>query len=206
MPKARVVRDGDCIASLGHAEGFHPDTIWNHADNAELRGERESGYVLVPGDVIAIPDLVERKERCTTTRRHVFRRLGVPEKLRLRLLDVDEPRANVDYVLEIGDQKQTGKTDREGRIQAWIPPSARRGRLVVGRDPPIDLDLGALQPSSSDVGLRARLKNLGFIDEEDVDDDHLRSRIALFQRRHGLEATGEADDATRRKLTEVHGS
>jgi hypothetical protein len=56
-----------------------------------------------------------------------------------------------------------------------------------------------VQGVDSDEGVRRRLHNLGYRPDED-----LKLALLSFQTTQGLDATGEADDATRAKLTAVH--
>jgi uncharacterized Zn-binding protein involved in type VI secretion len=53
--------------------------------------------------------------------------------------------------------------------------------------------------TDSDDGLRRRLYNLGYLD-----DDDLSAAVIAFQATHGFPTTGEADQETRDKLTAVH--
>lgn len=205
MPTRRIVRSGDCIASIAFENGFAPDTLWNHAENAKLRALRPSGNLLVPGDAVVVPDLHVRYEACATGRRHRFRYRGVPERLRIQLLDADAPRAGVAYTLEIDGVKIEGTTDGEGRLEHFISPAARRGTLTVGKDV-YDLRLGELQPASTEAGARARLHNLGFLPEDDAPGEAFGRALAFFQARHGLPVTHELDEATQAALAEAHGA
>lgn len=206
MARKHVIGPGDCIASVALANGFDPDTLWEHPDNAGLREQRESGFLLVPGDVVAVPDLRPREEACATGKRHTFRRRGVPEKLKIRLEDEGEPRARVSYVLVIDGKRTSGTTDEDGKIEVWIPPDARHGELSVEGEPPFPIALGRLPPVSEEMGVRDRLRNLGLLDQEDLHDDHeVTLSLLRFQALHRLPKSGEADDETRRKLVEQHG-
>lgn len=207
MPVKHIIRPGDCIASVSLAHGFAPDTVWNDDANRKLREKRESGYLLVPGDVLIVPDLRRQAVDCATSRLHTFRRRGIPEKLEIRLLDCDEPRASVPYVLVIDGERQEGTTDADGCLHAWIPPTARVGELRVDGDEPVPLKLGHLVPVTEADGVRDRLRNLGFLPAEDDHDEHeLTLALLHFQEHHELPASGTADDATRAKLLEIHGS
>ena len=208
MPKKHIIRSGDCIASLGFAHGFHPDTLWDDPANVPLHEERASGYVLAPGDVLTIPDLREKECQVATGRRHVYRRRGVPEKLHIQIREDEKPVVNKPYTLEIDGKKRDGTTDGEGRVDEWIPPGAQQGRLEVEGQDPIELQLGSLEPVSFEAGLIARLTNLGFIprESEPGDVDARWSALRRFQVQHHLPATGDADEATRAKLTEIHES
>jgi hypothetical protein len=53
--------------------------------------------------------------------------------------------------------------------------------------------------TDSDDGLRRRLYNLGYLD-----DDDLSAAVVAFQATHGFPTTGEADQETRDKLMAVH--
>jgi len=55
--------------------------------------------------------------------------------------------------------------------------------------------------TDSDEGLRKRLYNLGYLDD---DDDDLSAAVVAFQATHGFPTTGEADQETRDKLMAVH--
>jgi len=70
-----------------------------------------------------------------------------------------------------------------------------------------ELDLGHLDPIDTVRGVKARLANLGFDPGEinDTWDDAAKEALTQFQVVYGLPTTGgEVDDATRKKLREVH--
>jgi hypothetical protein len=207
-----VVRQGDCIASIGADYGFLPKTIWNHPANAELKQRREFENVLLPGDIVVIPDKVLRHENRPTDNRHVFVRKGVPEKLEVVLLDdAGLPRANLFYVVTIDGRSVPGNTDAEGRLRISIPPNARQGHLLV-RDGQLEeeypLQLGHLDPITEITGVQARLSNLGFDcgSERGESGPKTMQAIRQFQESAGLEPTGELDNITREKLKIAHGS
>jgi len=208
MPTDHVVKQGDGLASIGELYGFFPDTIWNHATNAKLKKKRKDMNVLLEGDVVAVPDLRAKSEDAATEKIHRYRRKGVPAKIRLQLLDEAEPMAKQKYKLDIDGRVFEGKTDAEGWIEHWIPPGAKLGKLLVEGLAPIELPLSHLDPVDVTPGVKARLRNLGFPVGEvnDEMDDQARAALRAFQAQHGLDPTGEPDDATRDKLVEAHRS
>lgn len=240
-----TLRQGDCITSVAASHGLFWRTVWQHANNAELRQRREDPNILVPGDVVFIPEKRQRPETGATEMRHRFRKKGTPAKLRLRLMrepereqrqshreptqyppprDLtrqdpqsdagpveDEPRANVPYVVVIDGDTTEGRTDSDGKLEVSIPPGASSGRLIIEPGTPqeatVPIRLGHLNPIDTVSGVKQRLANLTF-DCGDVTDEETETYAAAvraFQEKHGLEATGEVDDATRQKLREAHG-
>jgi len=209
-----IVCPGDCMASIAAAHGFFWETLWNNSDNAVLKRARKDPNVLLPRDRVTIPALRVKTEQGATEQRHRFRRKGVPEKLRITLLDEDgEPRANVSYILTIDGENRRGTTDGDGRLQEPIAPTARRGQLILldEQGNPTEehpLDLGLLDPIETVSGVQMRLSNLGFeCGHPDGQMNH-RTREALksFQVKQELEATGDLNDTTRQKLHDVYGS
>lgn len=217
MPEDYTVDDGDCMSSIAYEHGFYWKTLWSLSENAALKAKRKNPNVLMPGDIVHIPDLTVRKEPGATEMTHKFILKGVPEIFRMKLLDAyHKPRANLDYVITIEGNSRRGKTDANGGIKEDIPPGAKTGQLVVaapGSKPGkpkkqvITLQLGSLNPISEVSGLKARLANLGFYlgpIDDNLDDDTKRA-IRSFQRRKGLPVTGVADDATKSVLNKAHG-
>ncbi|NLF32590.1 MAG: LysM peptidoglycan-binding domain-containing protein [Planctomycetes bacterium] len=204
MPTQHTVRQGECLSSISDRYGFFWETLWNHADNARLKRERGEPNVLMPGDVVAIPDKRKGSVSAATGQRHRFRLKGVPAKLRIRLLIDDEPRANEPYTLMIDDTfAARGTTDGDGTVEQSIPPGARTGRLIVGEgdhEDVYELRLGALDPLDADAGVRGRLANLGY----DIAAG-LEGAIRAFQEAEGLDATGTMDAATGTRLKERFG-
>ncbi len=82
MSTDHAVRQGECINSLAERYGFFPDTLWDAAENKDLRELREDPNILQPGDVVHIPDLTPREESGGTDELHRFRRRGVPALFR----------------------------------------------------------------------------------------------------------------------------
>ncbi|UCF85631.1 MAG: peptidoglycan-binding protein [Desulfobacteraceae bacterium] len=207
MPEYQV-KQGECISSIAQKHGLFWEKVWEHPKNAQLKEKRKDPNVLYAGDVVFVPDKEENEESCATEQRHRFRKKGVPAMLRLQLFDEDESRANEPFILEIDGEPFTGTTDGEGRLNHPIPPTAKRGRLLVGEtQDEYVLNLGHVDPIHEITGVQARLKNLGFgcgkIDG--ILGPKTEAALSQFQKKYGLLESGKLDTATEKKLVEVHG-
>jgi hypothetical protein len=206
MPRQHRVREGECLASIAFQNGFAVDTVWNDPANAALKALRTTPFLLVPGDVVTVPDRRPGEEERATGARHEFRRRDVPERLRLRFLDeAGEPRGGVPFVLEIDGERVEGATDGDGWIDHPISPSARDGRLVLDGRERYDLDLGSLRPAGDEPGARARLVALGHLSDVRADARAYADALRGFQAEQEFPATGTLDDATRARLEEAYG-
>lgn len=84
--RVHVVGQGDCISSIAESYGLFWETIWNHAQNAELKRNRQDPNVLAPGDEVFLPEKEPKEEPCAVDLRHRFKKKGVPAKLRMKIL------------------------------------------------------------------------------------------------------------------------
>jgi hypothetical protein len=198
-----TVDQGECFSSLARRYGFPTiDALWTHPANADLRQKRQDPNVLFPGDVVAIPEKELREEARPTDQRHKFRKTDSPAKVRIRLMDGDQPRRNVPYELRVDGNVLKGTTDRLGFLEHPVAPDAKAGSLLVGNGPTKDLfawQFGTVDPIETDEGVRGRLIDLGY------DVENLAEAIKAFQQASNLSATGQADDATRSRLKERFG-
>lgn len=80
------VREGDCMISIAEKHGFFWETLWNLPENAELKNTHEDHTILLPGDIVYIPELREKKESVAAEQIHTFQRKGIPAKLRLQMM------------------------------------------------------------------------------------------------------------------------
>jgi len=208
MPKRHIVEQGECISSIAFENGLFPDYVWNHPDNKDLKELRKDPNVLLPGDVIVVPDKRQKVVEKPTGQRHVFRRKGVPEKFIVNFMLGDEPRANAAYVLDIDGTKSNGTTDRNGKLEMFIPPNAMRGRITFTEEgEEFEFRLGHLDPVTEVSGVQGRLLNLGLYDGP-VDgemNEKLEEAIRIFQERNGLDRTGKLDDNVKSWLKRAHG-
>lgn len=204
-----VVKQGDCIESIAFTHGLFWETVWNDPDNEELKRVRQDPNVLLPGDKVRVIDLRKKQEAGALENRHRYRRKGVPSILRMQLLEDGEPRSSVNYILKIDGKSFTGTTDDQGCFEQVLPPSARSGKLKIDGEEGEEytLNLRHIDPIEQLSGVQARLSNLGF-DPGGVDGKMRPTTeiaLSMFQERHGLENTGEPDQATRDKILELHG-
>jgi N-acetylmuramoyl-L-alanine amidase len=208
LPKTHIVKAGECISSIAIENGFTPSSLWNNAANTSLRDLRKNGNVLAPGDEVTIPDKKLRTETGATGQLHSFKRKGVPEKLVLVLKDFDEPRADLEYKIDIDGRLESGKTDADGKLEHFVPVNASKIKLLIGDgEEEYELRAQGLPPVETEKGVRSRLVNLGFIVDPEYSSDELQNAVREFQAStEGLDATGDVDDDTREKLVEAHGS
>jgi N-acetylmuramoyl-L-alanine amidase len=206
MANEYEVAAGECISSISFEHGFFRRTLEEHPKNAELKRKRKDLTMLLPGDVVHIPDKTIKSVEAATNRRHRFRRCGVPEILRLRLLDGDgKPRVGLAYKLQVGALKYEGKTDANGAFQHFIAPDAKLGELVLAGkdgDETYTLQLGRMPPIDEIRGAQVRLHNLGLYRggfSGEMDEETKRS-LFRFQDLNHLSCTGELDGTTKAKL------
>ena len=203
-----TVRQGDHLSRIASKHGFRSYlTIWDDPGNAALRQLRADPHVLLPGDVVFIPDKEPRVEPGATGARHVFRTRSPRLRLRIAVLDHSHaPVAGAAGELEVGGDARAVTTDGGGLAGREIAPDADFGRLALDAEEPLELRIGHLDPVEALSGLQARLNNLGYragFDPEPT--EALRSAIEELQCDLGLPVTGVADAATRARLLEVHG-
>jgi N-acetylmuramoyl-L-alanine amidase len=200
-----VVRRGECLLSIAYQQGFFWETLWNLPDNAKLHDARPDPGQLLVGDRLMIPKRRARIEPASTDAHHRFLKRGASAKLRLVVEYEDVPISNAHYVLTLGGVIREGTTDSAGLLEVSIPPDAAEGTLDIN-GMRFDLQLGALDPSSEDIGIQHRLWNLGFYHGalDGQIGPETRDAIAAFQARAGLPATGELDDTTHDRLLHRH--
>ena len=164
--EVHVVREGETLDRIAHAHGIPSGRrLYEHPANAELRERRPDPRFLVPGDEVVIPPDVDRSHRCKTNRRYVFQRIPEPEvRLRVELAD-GTILEGLPYELEIDGAVQQGTIPEGGVIRHVVPLHAATGELRVttpdGQLRAWPLEIGYLEPPQTDVGLQARLANLG---------------------------------------------
>jgi N-acetylmuramoyl-L-alanine amidase len=207
MPIRKEVQQGDSVVKLATAAGFLPATVWNHPENAALKKRRAHMNVLMPGDVLYIPDREPKDSDAATDQLHTFVRKGVVALFRLQVFDVEEPRANQEYRLTLDGRQYEGTTDKAGVLEHFVPPGSERGELIIGPDNArIEILVGHLDPIDEITGLQKRLANLGYVDvvADGTMGPQTRTALAAFQRRFGLAETGEPDADTLEKLRAMH--
>ena len=133
MPINYQVKQGDCISSIAFEHGFFGDTIWNHPNNKDLKTKRQDPNILMPDDIVHVPDKRLKEVSESTNQVHKFKCKNTPEKFKIQLLIEGEPRTDEEYELEIEDLKFSGKTDSQGRISQSIPPNAKKGKLLLAK-------------------------------------------------------------------------
>lgn len=206
MAKRIVVNPGDSIDRIGYSHGVAPKTLWHLSDNEDLSSLRNNPNILMNGDTVVIPDKKQKNLPAITGRRHRFRRVGVPSKLRVQLLENGEPRSNCFYRLKAGALLESGLTDNEGLIEHWVSPDIDTALLEIDHGEIYELHIGRLNPATDITGVESRLQNLGYLSEIETPAPQtpLTTAIAAFQRDSSLTETGEIDFETRSILERRH--
>lgn len=219
MASYHTVKQGEHLSSIARKYGFTDyQTIWNHAENAALKQQRQNPNVLFPGDRLFIPDRQGKTEPGSTEQRHRFQVRRQKLKLQLVLEDMyEKPIANAKCELHIENETHALTTNGQGRIELDIPPDAESAFLIV-KDPqtPVNevvmpIKIGHLDPVEEVSGQRARLNNLGYFagplaEKDDAGNEELfRSAVEEFQCDHNLVVDGKCGPITQAKLKDVHG-
>ena len=213
-----TVQQGDCLSSIAQTWGFSDyKPIYFASENAAFREKRPNPNIIFPGDILFIPDRRINERPCSTDQLHRFVAPQPGVYLRLCLKDdLHQPYRNSKYRLRVDFDDYEGRSDGNGMVEQRIPATAAEGEITIfpadGDDSDagytFTLNLGHLDPIDETSGVDARLINLGFgppdAESDGLSDDARIEALQAFQDRFGLEVTGEVDEATRRKLKELH--
>jgi N-acetylmuramoyl-L-alanine amidase len=166
MPEVRhTVRPGDCLHSIAADHGLPWRKVWDHGPNRQLAQSREPN-LLMPGDVVVVPEKTIRHEDRPSDAKHRFRKHREIVEIRVAVHGLGGPRKDEDYFLEVNGRKlegSEGTTDGEGLAVARIPASAGSAVLVVGEnEDEYELLPGHLDPVDTVTGIHGRLDNLGY--------------------------------------------
>lgn len=211
MATEHTVKQGECFSSIAKENGFLEKTLWEHPSNAALRERRKNPNILLPNDIVVIPDMEIMGYDGATEKKHIFQLKSDRVKLQLRLLRNDQPRANVKFRLKIGNETIDSQTDGDGWLRTPISATIKTAKLLVLADDSseeeYELLIGHLDPLEESSGVAERLDNLGLlIGSSGKQEENLKSALTNFQRKNELSKTGEADKITVEKLKQLHGS
>lgn len=202
--KKIVISQGKTILSLAYQEKMPWEKIWNDSHNKELRDSRENDPdLLLPGDIVTIPDFEPKEVDGETEEKHRFRCVTLKRGLYLELVRANgELLQNHTYRLTVGKKIYEG--DCSEPIDIDLPMEAKSGLLTVLNDEGIEVDNEELKfdyldpivdSKKSVTGLQARLNNLGyFAGDVDGQFEEITEAIRQFQSDNGVAATGKPED------------
>lgn len=203
-----VVRPGDYLEQIAVRARVRPEDIWNDPRNAPLRAQGRTPTQLHPGDVLTIPDAPRSPLVLKVGSFNGYTARVPLVKVPVLLTNADGPLRNQPFVVEGLGAPLEGVTDGEGVATFGVPVRVREVTVFLpSQGLRFQLAVGNLDPITEPSGVYARLVNLGYArgggTPSALDQRHA---VADFQRAEGLEPTGEVDDATRRRLGELHGT
>jgi murein L,D-transpeptidase YcbB/YkuD len=210
--RAHIVRDGEYLTQIAARLGQDPEALWNHPKNAELKAKRQHMDVLNTGDIVFVPDEPPRPGlplRKGTTNRYVAKVPKVTMSIVAR--DGGVPLKDEPFVINGAGAPIEGTTDGSGKLTFKISIHVREAEILLPKKGlSFPLHIGDMDPISEASGVQKRLENLGLYTppsgaDAGAADARLKAAVADFQKAQGLTPTGELDDATRKRLAEVHG-
>ena len=137
----------------------------------------------------------------------------IPVHLRLR--QGGEPVADEPFEVEGTTPLIEGTTDGDGILEFELPATRREAVVhMTQQQRRYRLRIGNLDPADHDSGVRARLRNLGFLHNFGTRQPltaqaraaQLAAAVRRFQASHDLPETGEIDDTTRSALQAQQGA
>lgn len=212
-----VVRQGDYLAKIAHALGFHLEEVWNDPRNAELKARRDPN-ILHPGDLLYVPSPAPPPLAISGGTSNDYAATIPTTTIKLVFNGVDGPLANEPYVLEgLSGEPVQGTTDGSGTVTFDVAVHLRECQITfTGPNIVYPIAIGEMDPIEEPSGVRKRLQHLGYgVDVEDetsgdmtteAQDAYDQLAITSFQHDHQLTITGAMNDETRAALLEAHGS
>jgi hypothetical protein len=206
------------LQKLAFTMGFDADQVWGDPSNADLKQQRQDGDILLPGDVLYVPDDPPKKLPFTKESENPYKAKLPTVTVKIVLTGPGgDPLANEPYVVKgTGAPEEEKTTGADGSVTFEAPIHLRQADLVLTKKKKTyAVRIGDLDPAGEPSGARMRLEHLGYYAavaargdaaQASRDAAQLASALRAFQSDQGLPATGAIDDATRAALVAAHGS
>jgi hypothetical protein len=186
-----TVVPGDCFSSLAKDNNYYNYlTLYNHPDNATIKGTRTNPNFLNEGDTVKIPDKRQKKVALTLDKEKKFEVDRKKTKLRLKVVDVElKPISPSSCKLTVGTDslsKMSGglmeleinPTEKAGTLNFKLPAAAK---VDTGQNEPgtVEKVKDALTPEKTPTN-PPEIEVRDFIDElPDYDKDPIEFKVAL---------------------------
>lgn len=218
MSTEYIIQQGDTLLRIAKQHGFtRSDTIYDHPSNEAFRSLRPNPNILYAGDKINIPEAEPLVQVRSSGSRYSF----TVKKPEVEKFSVKFQNKSGDLlkgkriILSIGDQDIDVELGDDGLLEVDLPNGdEREGELNVFMDPNSEepthiftIQLGHLDPIEELSGVQARCNLLGHDCgiADGIMGAKTRDGITSFQTAHNIEATGEPDELTQKKLNDVYG-
>jgi N-acetylmuramoyl-L-alanine amidase len=169
-----VICQGDYLAKLAYKFDFDADAVWNDPSNDDLRKLRPNPNIFLAGDILYIPDQVDKQPVVHTLVTGTTNSFVSPEPPTTTVThkfvgDDSNTYASKAYTVKELDQLTGLTSDGDGVVTFQIPVTLDTVTVVftdTGESWP--LSVGDLDPINSRSGIFQRLQHLAYIDA-DVD-------------------------------------
>jgi hypothetical protein len=207
------VEQGECLETIAHRASLPWKAIWEHPSNAEIKDRRKNPNVLLPEDILNIPQAKPKPLPAQTGKTHTFELShSAATKLDVILTYANKPLGDQTCLVKVpGMEDLRTKTKPNGRLIVDLPANAEVVTVqMANSQQTFRFNLGHVDPIDTVSGVQGRLLALGYSCGNDDDDDDLglatRQAIFRFQRDNGLKPTGELDGTFKSKLKEIFGA
>jgi hypothetical protein len=198
-----VIRQGDYLLKVAYKFGFEADPVWNDPSNDDLRKLRPNPNILLAGDILHIPDQVDKKAASFDLAIGSTNTFVAPPPptvtVTVQFVDGDDAvYASKAYTIEELDQLTGLKADGQGVVTFEAPVTLDEATLVFTESGETwVLAIGELNPIDSLSGMLQRLKSLGEVDgatEFDENDPTNNFDVLRDGLRSLKEPAGDGDD------------
>jgi hypothetical protein len=163
-----VIKQGDHLLLLAHKLGFDADTVWNDPSNAPLRQLRSDPNILLPGDVLQLPDSSGQSAPPASLNAGTANNFvsdAPTMTLSVKFVGADATTyASRAYTVQELTQLTDLTTDENGVASFQAPVTLGSATLVFTESGESwVLCPGAMDPINTLSGIFKRLQNLGYI-------------------------------------------
>jgi hypothetical protein len=196
--KPYVIRQGDHLRSLAYQLGFDADAVWSDPKNADLKQLRPNPNILLPGDVLYVPDGDDPTHDLVTGATNSF--VSDAPVAGVTITFTDAAFASQPYTIQELPNLTGLTSDSSGTVTFSAPVTLDTATVVfagiAGATYP--LKIGHLDPIETPSGIFQRLRNLGFVaPDEPFDPDDLDSLRRHLRELKAAQSggTGEPEDS-----------
>jgi hypothetical protein len=169
-----VICRGDFVARVANAFGFDADSVWNDPSNDDLRSLRQNPNILLAGDVLYIPDQVDKQpvahDLASGSTNNFVSPTPPTVTVKHKFVGSDTSTyASRAYTVDELEDLTGLQTDGDGVVTFDVPVTLDTATVVfTDTGESWALSIGGLDPIDTAIGVFQRLQNLGHIDG-DVD-------------------------------------